>query len=226
MLAIVDDEDFQWLSQWNWMWKNDKVTRVVCVSKYKCKDLFMHRLVACARKGQRVAHKNKNKLDCRRSNLLVDGRPVGPRPLPNVANPRSQYMGVYMTHNGLWEVRVGRERLLRHWNEDVCALAYNHEVYKRAKKDGRVPERRELNYVAGSPSQTDLPLECSPLPPRNPAPNVWVRPNGNLRVVMYFDGKKYSKDGFTNVVDAIRYRNELCEKHCQPLRKIPLSFHR
>ena len=77
-VAIVDDDDFEWLSEYKWsasVDKRDKYTSArTTVYKYFegykwRRSVKMHRLVMDAQKGQIVDHINGNPLDNRRSNL-------------------------------------------------------------------------------------------------------------------------------------------------------------
>lgn len=72
--AIVDDKDFEWLSQWKWC--SDKggktfyAIRVVEKNKIRTK-IYMHRLILNTPRGMDTDHKNGNGLDNRRENLRV-----------------------------------------------------------------------------------------------------------------------------------------------------------
>jgi hypothetical protein len=74
--ALVDDADYAWLSRFRWSWNGHYAFR--CRPKYDIGPsfIFMHRLimgvdgVPIELSGE-VDHRNKNKLDNRRSNLLL-----------------------------------------------------------------------------------------------------------------------------------------------------------
>jgi len=74
--AIVDAEDFDWLSQWNWQARWDKKMR----SFYACRpsprikgqkrhSIYMHREILHSGKTQETDHWNHNTLDNRKGNL-------------------------------------------------------------------------------------------------------------------------------------------------------------
>ena len=73
--ALVDDEDFEWLNQWKWVFNNGYAV----VSKYmgggskntKRVTIYMHRLVNNTPKGFETDHVNRNKLDNRKKNLRI-----------------------------------------------------------------------------------------------------------------------------------------------------------
>jgi len=71
-VALVDDADFEWLSQWKWSVCNDdgyavRNTRV----DGKQVNIRMHRLLLGAGPGQMVDHANGDTLDNRRANLRL-----------------------------------------------------------------------------------------------------------------------------------------------------------
>lgn len=75
--AIVDDEDFELVNQWKWTATEVKsknhitvyARRTVRFEDGKQRTLLLHRFLMDAPKGVEVDHKNRNGLDCRRSNL-------------------------------------------------------------------------------------------------------------------------------------------------------------
>lgn len=64
--AIVDDDDFEFLSQWNW-YVSDHGYAVTTVSPHK----YMHRMVIKTPKGKLTDHINRNTLDNRKKNLRI-----------------------------------------------------------------------------------------------------------------------------------------------------------
>ena len=66
--AIVDDEDYEWLSQWSWHCNHGYAVRIKQVNG-KRTLIRMHRSILKAGIGMIVDHKNGNKLDNRRKNL-------------------------------------------------------------------------------------------------------------------------------------------------------------
>lgn len=78
--ALVDDEDFAWLDQWKWCYKEGYVARTEFIkgSGNKFRFIRMHRLIlglANHSPGELEGeHKNGNGLDNRRSNLRTSTR--------------------------------------------------------------------------------------------------------------------------------------------------------
>lgn len=81
--ALVDDDDFEWLSQWRWCItaergepspKQGYAARRIPTENGKQRTLYMHRLIAHAPSGMEVDHINGDTLDNRRSNLRLATR--------------------------------------------------------------------------------------------------------------------------------------------------------
>lgn len=66
--ALVDDEDYEWLSQWKWHYNKGYAVRGVFNGKNMSK-IRLHREVAKMKPGEITDHINRNKLDNRKSNL-------------------------------------------------------------------------------------------------------------------------------------------------------------
>lgn len=69
-LALVDDDIFEYLSQWNWFYAGGYAARWQRMgNKYKL--IKMHREVINTPEGMITDHKNRNKLDNRIENLRI-----------------------------------------------------------------------------------------------------------------------------------------------------------
>lgn len=66
----VDEEDFEWLNQWKWLYHNGYATRSVWESG-KYHHEYMHRYILKPPEGFYTDHINGDKLDNRRQNLRV-----------------------------------------------------------------------------------------------------------------------------------------------------------
>ncbi|MDP3491776.1 MAG: AP2/ERF family transcription factor [Hyphomonadaceae bacterium] len=72
LVAIVDDADFDWLNQWRWhaaVSKGAAYGRRITQADYVVTVIHMHRVIAGAKPGELIDHKNRNGLDNRRANL-------------------------------------------------------------------------------------------------------------------------------------------------------------
>jgi hypothetical protein len=72
-IALVDDDDFEWLNQWKWHYSKTKTSSCVRRSVWKNPDERMHRLIMGLKSSDKreVDHINGNPLDNRRENLRI-----------------------------------------------------------------------------------------------------------------------------------------------------------
>jgi hypothetical protein len=69
--ALVDNEDFEWLSQWKWTYNPMKYAVRFERKNNKRKMIYMHREILKIRKGLLADHINFNGLDNRKTNLRI-----------------------------------------------------------------------------------------------------------------------------------------------------------
>ena len=67
--ALVDNEDFEYLSQWKWHTSNSGYAIRNDWNKGKTKKLYMHRIINETPDESETDHINRNRLDNRRINL-------------------------------------------------------------------------------------------------------------------------------------------------------------
>ncbi len=66
--ALVDDEDFERVNQFNWVFEGRYASRKYMVN-YKSTKIYLHRFILNAPKGICIDHKDGNRLNCQKSNL-------------------------------------------------------------------------------------------------------------------------------------------------------------
>lgn len=105
-VAVVDDEDFELVSQYGWYAKFDKLARtpyartdirVDCVSS-KFKQIAMHRFIMNAPKGTMVDHRDENGLNNQRDNLRFATRHQNGVNQAKKSSNSSGYKGVSTLH--------------------------------------------------------------------------------------------------------------------------------
>jgi hypothetical protein len=69
-VAIVDDCDYEYLSQWKWLYSDGYAERKIRINE-KSKHIRMHQYILFAPDGMEVDHKNRSRLDNRRDNLRI-----------------------------------------------------------------------------------------------------------------------------------------------------------
>lgn len=135
--AIVSDEDFERVSQFNWTLNVDGyVLRFQCEKigncKYKKHGIKLHRFVLDAPPDKIVDHINKNKLDCRRENLRLCGYSGnGANRKPNKNNKGSEFKGVQLKGNR-WQAAIKKNGkwiyIGSFGSEGEAAHAYNNKA--------------------------------------------------------------------------------------------------
>lgn len=127
--AIVDAEDYDWLSQYKWCAAKDKEAFYAHRGNGGT-TVSMHRAIMRAPKGMMCDHKNHNGLDNRKGNLRLctsAQNQYNKRPKKGCA---SRYKGVVLRSNRKrWRAKIGFSRKRIHLgdfaNEIQAALAYD-----------------------------------------------------------------------------------------------------
>jgi AP2 domain. len=130
MVAVVEKEDFDWLSIFSWCYSPVGYAQ----SRINGKAEYMHRLIMGAKKGEFIDHINLNKLDNRRSNLRFCTRQQNQH---NQAARRgtSRYKGVSYrrdTRKYSAQIHVNRKKINLGCfeSEEDAARAYNKAALK------------------------------------------------------------------------------------------------
>ena len=98
--AIVDDEDFEWLSKWKWHLSDSGYAHRteyirLGVNRYASKTIRMHRLINNTPHGLITDHINRKKLDNRRRNLRTADKSLNSLSRDKPRNNTSGHKGVY-----------------------------------------------------------------------------------------------------------------------------------
>lgn len=126
MIAIVDDEDFEWASQYKWWCCNGYAVRHSTGKK----SIAMHREIAKTPKGMVTDHANGNKLDNRRANLRAATRGQNATNSKLHSNNTSGYRGVtYLKRTNKWRAHISIDGMMvylgNHDTPEKAANAYN-----------------------------------------------------------------------------------------------------
>ncbi len=132
--ALVDNEDFEWLSQWKWCaWKGGNTRYVIrgISNRYIKKAIRMHRIILDAPDNLEVDHINHNGLDNRRCNLRICTRSEQQHNRCNQKNSTSGFKGVYY-FKSKWMSRIcyKGKRVYLGWfsNKIEAAKAYDRKA--------------------------------------------------------------------------------------------------
>jgi hypothetical protein len=139
MQAIVDPEDYEWLSKWNWHShkKTGNKNNDVYVARVKNKrdNFFMHRLIMEKYHGditgKQIDHINRNQLDNRKENLRVCTRSENLQNREKCKSARSSiYRGVsFNKQMGKWTSYICMNEKTKYLGsfstQEDAALKYN-----------------------------------------------------------------------------------------------------
>jgi hypothetical protein len=137
-VALVDDEDYEWLNQWKW-WFNSRgyAHRIIYENGKQKGHIYMHRLILNTPSDLDVDHINHDGLDNRRSNLRQCTRSQ------NLANQKMRKINTsgkkgvsWHKTNKKWSANIGFNHKLIHigYFDNICdaSIAYKnkaHELY-------------------------------------------------------------------------------------------------
>lgn len=151
--VLVDQEDYEYFSQWKWKenhgtaMRNKHVGTVGDWRKGKRKDIavLMHREIMNAPKGMDVDHINGDRLDNRRSNLRICTHAENRRNTKKPISNKSGYKGVsWCKRDSKWVTFItvnGKSRNLgRYINIIDAAKAYNDAAIKYFGEFAKVNE--------------------------------------------------------------------------------------
>lgn len=110
-VALVDDEDYEWLNQWKWYaLVNNRGTFYAVRSEYgpqKRKTIILHRVILIAPVGMHVDHINGDGLDNRRCNLRLSTNSENLSNRTRTKKNTSGFKGVYWyKSNKKWTAQI------------------------------------------------------------------------------------------------------------------------
>jgi hypothetical protein len=112
-VALIDDEDFELVSQYKWYagWDSHTKSYYACTKIKKETGghtlLQMHRLIMNAKKGEQVDHINHNTIDNRKANLRSCTHSENQHNQGKYSNNTSGYKGVHPhKSSGKWQAQI------------------------------------------------------------------------------------------------------------------------
>lgn len=145
-VAIVDDDDYEWLNKWKWCaikrcntWYAERRE----LKSISGKIIRMHRLITCASTGEVVDHKNRDGLDNRRNNLRKCTPSQNNSNSVAKRNSTSGFKGIYWDkHNKKWRATISIQGYPKHLgrfkNKVDAARAYNEAAIKHYGEFARI----------------------------------------------------------------------------------------
>ena len=139
MVALVDDSDYEWLSQYNWHTVQSH-NAVVYARKYqtprpKRKQITMHRFIMQAQPHEDIDHKDGNGLNNTRANLRIATDSQNQANRHKLSLNKSGFRGVcFNSQSQKWQAGIkvnGHSyHLGLHLTKEAAALAYNQAAIK------------------------------------------------------------------------------------------------
>ena len=128
--ALVDNEDFEYLSQFKWhacKWSGG----FYAARSINNRKVYMHQIVMGSPKEKHIDHKNHFSLDNRKKNLRICTAQENMRNRKPKKVTISNFKGVYLCRqNNKWVAYIGTKHLGYFISKIEAALAYN----KKAKE--------------------------------------------------------------------------------------------
>ncbi len=136
-VAIVSNEDYEYLSQWKWSFHGKYAHRSEWIKGGKGKQIhhYMHRQLMNVPKGLDTDHINGDKLDNRRENLRVCSRSQNNANMTKPSHNTSGFRGVSWDKRAKkWQARINKNGKLQYCArfEDKlsAAKAYNDKFFE------------------------------------------------------------------------------------------------
>ena len=134
-LAIVDDEDYEYLNQWKWRISSSGYARRNSKSNNKLIEIRLHRVITNCPEDKQVDHINGNRLDNRKENLRICTHKQNSYNKSKKRTNKSGYKGVYWcTTSKKWRSRIacdGKEIHLGYFDDiKEAAIHYNNAALK------------------------------------------------------------------------------------------------
>ncbi len=135
--AIVDDEDFGFLSQWKWHVSSGGYAVRTLNNKGKFDKVFMHRILNRTQEGFDTDHVNREKLDNRKVNLRATTHSQNMLNMSLKINNKSGFRGVcWDKETQSWRAQLGfqnrRIRIGRFKTAEEASSAFKKELAKNA----------------------------------------------------------------------------------------------
>jgi hypothetical protein len=134
--ALVDDDMYEYLSNWNWYFDRGYARRMSTKDEGKRRVIHMHRVILQPKKGLDIDHINGNRLDNRRINLRYATRSQNNmNRFARCVTSKSPYKGVcWRAHAKRWKAYIKINKTQIHigyfTTAEKAAKAYNKAAIK------------------------------------------------------------------------------------------------
>lgn len=139
-VALVDDEDYEWMNQWKWYAAKGKgnsfyAQRIASKINGKRITVLMHRLIMKDCAGLTIDHIDGNGLNCQKYNLRKCTQRENSRNRGACKNSTSRFVGVgWHKHKKKWTAQINPNGICisigTFSKEEDAAIAYNEYAKK------------------------------------------------------------------------------------------------
>lgn len=133
-VTFVDDEDFEYLTQWRWYMNTYGYATRCYMTEGKIKRLYLHRVVTEAPKGIFTDHIDGDRLNNQKGNLRLVNQKENSQNRKKGINNRSGYIGVsWDNYNKRWKAQgmfEGKQKFLGNFKDPVSAAKCRDEFVK------------------------------------------------------------------------------------------------
>lgn len=136
-VALVDDEDYEFLNQWKWYAKKDShifyAQSHIGTKRKEQKSITMHRLIMNVSAGIQIDHKDGNGLNNQKSNLRICTHQQNQMNRKSYIG-RSKYKGVSICKNGRISATIkvnGKNKHLGVFESEIEAAMFYDEAAKK-----------------------------------------------------------------------------------------------
>lgn len=150
-VALVDDEDFEWLNQWKWhIHSLGYACRTTLKSEGKKTVILMHRVIFGLVQNESfhsvIDHINGNKIDNRKSNIRVCNQSKNNMNKGMAPNNKSGYKGVsWSNHRNSWVsfIKVDGK------NKNLGSFTTKEEAHKAYQSAAKILHGEFANFGSG-----------------------------------------------------------------------------
>lgn len=222
--ALVDDEDFEHLSQFKWSYSGRYATRA---SGKAGKVLYMHREILGDPDGYEIDHINHDTLDNRRLNLRLATRTQNSRNSRSRSPDKtSKYKGViWHSQKSIWAAVIVVDRK-QYWlgffaTQREAAIAYNEGAIRR------FGEFACLNQIPDAPDLSDRPRPRQGKPRQGSQYKGVTRCPGSWSAMLIVSGRRHPLGYFPTPELAAKVYDAAVMKYVGPtgLFNFPESLH-
>lgn len=219
--AIVDDEDYEWLSKYSWHNNNGYAYTTIKSEEGKPKSAPMHRMVIDVPKDKYVDHINGIRFDNRKMNLRVVTTKQ------NIWNSKkvskitsSKYKGVWQKEDGVFHVGIKTDDVksfIGSFNNEIAAAnAYN---YYATELRGEYAKLNDVPYM-----EREEWIKFKYQAPNTFKGVTWDKLMNMWKVTITLNSKSKNMGYFNNEIVAANYYNHLVDKVVNICEYIPYEL--